>query len=133
MNVLLIEPDQILAREYKDFLISSNVNVKICGNAQLAIVEIDENQPDLVILEVLLAGHSGIEFLHEFRSYEDWSSIPVIIHSCVPEYSFGVDQKIWDKLGVVKYFYKPQTSLSQLLNAVKDTEENKTISASKTD
>lgn len=129
MNVLLIEPDQILAREYGNALVSSQIDVRVCSDAQIAIGEVDSKLPDVVVLEVLLAGHSGIEFLHEFRSYEDWGSVPVIIHSSIPEYSFGVDKKIWDKLGVIDYFYKPQTSLAQLINAIKEVGLAEPISA----
>ena len=133
MNVLLIEPDQILAREYGNALVSSKIDIRVCSDAQVAIGEVDSKLPDLVVLEVLLAGHSGIEFLHEFRSYEDWGRVPVIIHSSIPEYSFGVDQKIWDKLGVIEYFYKPQTSLDQLINAIKAVELVESVSANQTD
>lgn len=119
MRVLLVEPDVILARQYQKAFAGSGIDVALCSNAQSAIVSIDEKTPDVIVLELQLAGHSGIEFLHEFRSYEDWSNIPVIMHSSVPEYAVGADSKIWKQLGVERYFYKPKTTIKQLVGAVK--------------
>lgn len=119
MHVLIIEPDVILAKQYYKAFKDAGVDTRVCADAQSAVIAIDNKRPDAVILELQLAGHSGVEFLHEFRSYEDWLTIPIVIHSSVPEYAAGVDKKVWQQFGVVRYFYKPKTSLQQLIGAVK--------------
>lgn len=119
MNVLIVEPDTVLARQYQNVFKAGGVQAFIAHDAQSAVAAVDKNKPDLVILELQLAGHSGIEFLHEFRSYEDWANIPVVIYSSVPEYILGVDKKVWQQFGVKRYFYKPKTSLQQLLGVAK--------------
>lgn len=121
MNVLIIEPDKILAKQYQKAFVHAGVDARVCGDAQSAVIAVDEKRPDVVVLELQLAGHSGVEFLHEFRSYEDWVDIPVIVHSSVPEYALGADKNVWKQLGVVRFFYKPKTSLQQLVGAVKST------------
>jgi len=68
-------------------------------------------------LELQLASHNGIEFLYELRSYNDWQSIPVIIHSLVPATAFT---NIAPELGVVSYLYKPTTTLKKLCTSVSD-------------
>ena len=119
MKVLIIEPDQILARQYQKAFTQAGVEALVCNDAQTAVMTVDEAKPDVIVLELQLAGHSGVEFLHEFRSYEDWTDIPIVIHSSVPEYAVGSDSKVWKQLGVIRYFYKPKTSLQQLVGAVK--------------
>jgi DNA-binding response OmpR family regulator len=119
MQVLLIEPDRILARQYQKAFEAVGFKVQVCSGAQQAVTIIDKQPPDVIIIELQLSGHSGVEFLHEFRSYEDWVNIPVIIYSSVPEYALGVGPSAWRSLGVSRYFYKPQTSLNQLVGAVK--------------
>jgi DNA-binding response OmpR family regulator len=121
-RVLLIEPDQILADTYAR-AIEENVltTVTSVSSAQAAIMAADENMPDLVVLELQLIEHSGIEFLYEFRSYSEWQSIPVIIHSIVPFSEFGGSwQLLKDELGVCEYLYKPHTTLRQLLRRIKE-------------
>ncbi len=121
MKALIIEPDVILAKQYKKAFDAAGIETTLTSDAQAAVIAVDETKPDVIILELQLASHSGVEFLHEFRSYEDWADIPVIIHSCVPEYALGSDPKVWKQLGVVRYFYKPKTSLQQLVGAAKST------------
>jgi two-component system phosphate regulon response regulator PhoB len=71
-NILLIEPDRLLAEIYQRALSSEGHNVVVCAGAQSAILSADQSTPDLVILELQLVEHSGIEFLYEFRSYSEW-------------------------------------------------------------
>ena len=77
--------------------------------------------PDIVIVELQLVDHSGIEFLYEFRSYVDWQQIPVIILTNVPESEFAGSQSLLrDDLNVQAYLYKPLTSLQKLIQFVDD-------------
>lgn len=81
----------------------------------------DQIRPDIVVLELQLIEHSGIEFLYEFRSYSDWRNIPVIVHSHVPAQEFGASEKLLSKhLGIGEYLYKPHTTLNQLLRSVNE-------------
>lgn len=121
-TVLLIEPDYILAETYKRALESSGLyTVNTVRGAQSGIMSADESCPELVLLELQLIEHSGVEFLYEFRSYPEWQSIPVIIHSVVP---FAEFQDSWHllqgELGVSSYLYKANTSLSKLLTVVEE-------------
>jgi DNA-binding response OmpR family regulator len=119
--VLVIEPDRLLAASYHQALTSAGHTVIVCAGAQAAIMAADHSRPDLVILELQLVEHSGIEFLYEFRSYVDWQTIPVILQTQVPPAEFnGNRQLLTGELGVATYLYKPQTSLRQLLRAVSE-------------
>jgi hypothetical protein len=115
MNILILEPDLLLAKTYSKAFEYTGLAVQITNSAQQAISVVDQLKPDLIILELQLAGHSGIEFLHELRSYEDWSTIKVMINSCVPESALGLSNRIWKQLGVDKYLYKATSSIQQLV------------------
>lgn len=133
MNILLVEPDRLLARSYAQALQNDGHRVLCSPNAQQAIFAADELVPDLVVLELQLVSHSGIEFLYEFRSYPDWQNIPVVILSQVPPAEF-VDnwQLLQEQLGVIEYLYKPHTTLAKLqkaVNVVIPTKANATAKA----
>lgn len=119
MNIILLEPDKVLADIYRAALQAAGHKVTMCASAQAAIFAADELCPDLIITELQLVGHSGIEFLYELRSYEDWQNLPVIVLSQVPAGEFSGN---WDllsgELGVAAYHYKPLTSLRTLLRSV---------------
>jgi DNA-binding response OmpR family regulator len=101
-HILLIEPDAILSELYKRMYVTEGYTVASVKNAENAIHAADVQIPDLVILELQLVGHSGVEFLYEFRSYPEWQDVPVIVHT-----SLGYNE--------LKQF---DTALSQLAVAV---------------
>jgi DNA-binding response OmpR family regulator len=116
-TVLLIEPDKVLAGTYSSALQEGGFKVILAAGAQQAVNISDKNRPDLVILELQLIEHSGFEFLYEFRSYQDWQNIPVIILSSVPMSEFEDNWLLIQReLGVVDYLYKPTTSLIKLID-----------------
>jgi DNA-binding response OmpR family regulator len=118
-RILLIEPDFVLSGVYKEALTRAGYQVDCAVSAQTAIHLADSKKPDLVILELQLIEHSGIEFLYEFRSYPEWQTVPVIIQSQVPPSEFSSSWQIMKKqLGVGVYLYKPQVSLKQLISSV---------------
>jgi DNA-binding response OmpR family regulator len=118
-SILLLEPDRLLAKTYVEALQTYGHSVSVCHTAQSAIACADKLQPDVVILELQLVSHSGIEFLYEFRSYIDWQDIPVLILTTVPPAEFSGSQTILrDELNIRDYLYKPQTSLQKLLQTI---------------
>ena len=119
MHVLLIEPDIVLAAIYTDTFKRAGYRVTHVRGAQAAVCIADSRRPDVVVLEMQLAAHSGAAFLYEFRSYQDWSSVPIIMHTLVHPDTVRVYEKSLKELGVVAALYKPQTSLGELLATVR--------------
>jgi CheY-like chemotaxis protein len=117
-RILLIEPDRLLAQTYRQSLQAQGHRVRWSGNAQRAIHFIDARQPDIIVLELQLADHGGIEFLYELRSYPEWHGIPIVVHSFVPTYLFSDNIQQIEKVGITQYLYKPATTLRQLNRAV---------------
>jgi len=117
MNILLVEPDLFLGKIYKQALENLGNEVAWAKSAQQAVVLADENKPDIVVMEIQMPRHNGIEFLYEFRSYSEWQSIPVVLHT-LASYSTNWIESI-DDLGVLDYLYKPATSLKQLADSVR--------------
>ncbi len=118
MRILLIEPDIGLAKIYIQALQRARHVVDWTQGADNAIHRADQQKPDIVILELQLAGHSGVAFLQEFRSYADWAEVPVVLHTMVPPVQLRAFQKSLQEMGVCAQLYKPQTSLEQLVKTV---------------
>ena len=117
-HILLIEPDSVLARIYQTFFEQKGYQVTHVRTAQSAITAADMKRPDVVLLEMQLPHHSGAAFLYEFRSYVDWQTIPVIVHSSLSPTRLEQYEESLKNLGVAQQLYKPQTSLQQLVHAV---------------
>jgi len=119
MHVLLIEPDTIQATNYSEALRRAGHSVAHARSAQSAVQLADTgNKPDVVVLELQLPQHNGIEFLYEFRSYPEWQAIPAVIHTFVPVRDLKHATTLTQELGVREILYKPTTSLQELCEAV---------------
>jgi DNA-binding response OmpR family regulator len=118
-RLLLIEPDRLLAKHYAGVLRAAGHEVICCLTGQSAIQAADEHTPDVVILELQLKGHNGVEFLYEFRSYPEWQSIPVIVQTLVPPQVLENIAAV-PLLGIAAYLYKPTSNLEKLTDAVAD-------------
>src|SRR3982750_184304 len=99
-RVLLIETDRPIATNLQKFLQKAGHDVEWQVDPQLAMDSADMRQPDVVILDLLLAGRSGVEFLYEFRSYPDWQRLPVIVFSNISAGELGSTAIGFDELNI---------------------------------
>ncbi|MEI7682997.1 MAG: response regulator [Candidatus Saccharibacteria bacterium] len=117
-SILLLEPDKQLAKSYQAALHKAGHTVHWQTNAQSALTVLDDHAPQLVILELHLANHNGVEFLYEMRSYPDCDHVPVVLHTMVEPEHPGLGHDFWPQLGIQEYLYKPRTTLAQLVERV---------------
>lgn len=118
-NVLIIEPNRLLGHTYVKSLQLAGLEARLVGDAQEAIDYADTKNPDLVLIELQLANHSGLEFLHEFRSYAEWQKVPVIVNTVIPKQRFNYDPQYLEQLGIKKVIYKPTASLQQIIREIR--------------
>jgi two-component system phosphate regulon response regulator PhoB len=78
-NVLLVEDDVLLARQFSKTLELADMTVRCAYHAGEAMVMIDEQLPDVLSLDMLLPVTSGLALLHELQSYDDTMRIPVVV------------------------------------------------------
>lgn len=117
-NVLIIESDRILADNISQMLEQAGHQTAWNLDPQAAIDSADSKTPDAIIIDLMLAGRSGIEFLYEFRSYPEWQNVPVIVFSDITPEEFDHAGTGFSQLNVAAYHYKPITKLSDLLASI---------------
>ena len=67
-RILILDQDKLYVKSIDNQLKKNGYLVDVAINAQSAIAKIDKVKPDLILCEVLLTGHNGLEFMHELRS-----------------------------------------------------------------
>lgn len=82
----------------------AGINVSVALTGEEALEKIQQNFPDLIVLDVVLPGRSGFEICRELKGSEDTSSIPIILCS-----TKGTEMdKFWGmKQGADAYIPKP--------------------------
>ncbi len=119
-RILLIDPDQNLSATIAESLKRAGHIVEISESAQSAIHSVDKFKPELIILELQMRTHNGIEFLYELRSYDDCQNLPVIIHSFISPTQQAISPMLWKQLNIKDYLYKPSAKLADLSARVED-------------
>jgi DNA-binding response OmpR family regulator len=80
-NVLLVEDDPWIADCYTQWLAAGGHAVRVSRDCQAALDAVDESQPDVIILDLLLPHANGVQLLHALQSHGDLAGIPVILCS----------------------------------------------------
>lgn len=79
IDVLLIEDDAWLAEQFVRTLRNATFTVEQVSFAPTAMQKIDEHEPRVIILDMLLTGSTGMVLLHELQTHPDTAQIPVIV------------------------------------------------------
>lgn len=85
----------ILRKDYDVITVSSGIR---------ALKYLEMEKPDLILLDIRMAGKDGIETLREIRAMEDRSDIPVIMLTGMEDSHYVLESA---KLGICDYILKP--------------------------
>ncbi|MFZ1301570.1 MAG: response regulator [Candidatus Microsaccharimonas sp.] len=78
-KVLLVEDDAWLAELEAGVLVAAGYQVEVAPHAPAAIDLVDSFHPEVIVLDVLLAGSTAFALLNELQSYSDTGMVPVIL------------------------------------------------------
>lgn len=120
-KVLIVEPDKVLAGHYAAALRQAGHETRLSHAAQEAINVTDSWMPDVVLLELQLGRHNGVEFLYELRSYTEWQHLPVVVNTLIPITNPGIRILLQGDQAVRAYHYKPATKLADILASIQRT------------
>jgi DNA-binding response OmpR family regulator len=115
-KILLVEDDAWLAEMEAGVLKKAEYEVVIAPHALAAIDLVDSFVPDIIILDVLLAGSTAFAFLNELQSHADTKDIPIVLCTNLAE-QFN-DARL-DEYGVKRVVNKSTMHPQDLVVAVK--------------
>lgn len=116
-SVLLVEDDRFLSELYASCLAKQGYAVHRASDAQSAVDILDEYGADVILLDLMLPAHNGVEVLQEIQSYSDWQDIPVLILSAQHPKDHYIPRQ-WKKYGVREYIYKPDVLPAEVADKV---------------
>jgi len=77
--VLVVEDEDALSTLLQYNLEKEGYDVTVAGDGEEALIQVDERQPDLVVLDWMLPKVSGIEVCRRLRSRPETRNVPIII------------------------------------------------------
>ena len=100
-RVIIVEDDERLASLTAEYLQSNGLEVQIIGDGSVAIPAIIEQQPDIVVLDLMLPGADGLEVC---RMVRDKYKNPILMLTARTD---DVDQVLGLEMGADDYVAKP--------------------------
>ena len=103
-KILLVE-DNVMNRRLAEFLLrSQGYQVSEAATAQEAFAMLENEQPDLIVMDIQLPGMDGLEATKKIKAQPATATIPVL---AVTSYAMKGDREKAAAVGCVGYITKP--------------------------
>jgi two-component system sensor histidine kinase ChiS len=123
-RILVVDDNEDSVWITREILTRRGFEVEVAYNGPSALELIEQNPPDLIVLDVMMPGMSGIEVLDRLRSNPKQAVIPVIMLTAKAQ-----DDDVLEgyKTGADYYITKPFTAKQLLygINLLLGTENGK--------
>lgn len=116
MHKVLVVDDSLMDRRIlTTYLHQAGLMVLNATSAEEAMAKLDQYQPNLIVLDVIMEGKSGFEMCRKLKADQHTQAIPVIICSS----KATAADKMWgDVIGADAYLPKPVPQ-EEFINKVK--------------
>jgi two-component system, response regulator, stage 0 sporulation protein F len=101
-SILIVDDNETLLTTISIILKRSEHKVEVANNGHDAIVKVQHNSYDMIILDYKMPGLSGLETLKEIRNMG--SDVPVVFMTAYEQHDF-IDEA--GEMGVLAVFNKP--------------------------
>lgn len=115
-RVLLIEDEPNITEAIRFLLSRDGWQVETHADGTDAVDVVVSSSPDLLILDVMLPGKSGMDILRELRERDDMQTLPVLMLTARGQ---SRDRDMAEKAGVSRFMTKPFSN-AEVLTAVRD-------------
>ena len=103
-KILVIEDDPATLRLIDYSLRHEGYQVLMASNGLDGLRKVHNEEPDLIILDVMLPGMDGFEICHHLRSEPDIAQLPILMLSAKAQ---EIDKDTGLKVGADDYLAKP--------------------------
>jgi CheY-like chemotaxis protein len=117
LKILLIEDDDLILDLYERLLTQQGFEVDKAVDGDSGLAKAKQELPDVILLDILLPGKSGIEVLHELKTDEATAQIPVVILT-----NYAGEQYAKQSLdgGATGYIIKSSQPPNEIVKIVRD-------------
>jgi DNA-binding response OmpR family regulator len=117
-KILIIEDESSLQTSLKEFLSLENFETVSAFNGEEGIELAAKENPDLILLDIILPKKNGFEVLEEIKKNKETEKIPVILLTNL-ESTEDVNRAF--EMGVTTYLIKSSYTLEDIVKKIKET------------
>ncbi|XOU94471.1 MAG: response regulator transcription factor [Candidatus Kerfeldbacteria bacterium] len=116
IKIVLIEDDTFLGGMYVAKLNLEGFDVKLADDGEKGLKLVKSEQPDLVLLDIILPKMSGFDVLKDIKANKDTKDLPVILLTNLGQRE---DVQKGIKLGAKDYLIKAHFMPSEVVTKIK--------------
>lgn len=116
INILLVEDDSFLAGMYVAKLNLEDFNVHLASDGEKGLKIAKEENPDIILLDIILPKMSGFDVLKSLKEDEKTKDIPVVLLTNLGQRD---DVKKGLDLGATDYLIKAHFMPSEVVEKIK--------------
>lgn len=125
MKVLVIDDSPMIQRLYARSLDAAGIQATVVGDGDEGVALANSEQPDVILLDVMMPEMNGIEVLKTLKAGESTQNIPVVMLSANDDAL--VMQKALQN-GAVRYLVKSNVEPTDVIAMVEETARNAGLS-----
>ena len=115
-HVLLVEDEPNIVEAIRFLLTREGWQVDCHSDGSDAVEAVQNLQPDLLILDLMLPGRSGLDILRDLRALSEFENLPVLMLTARGQ---SRDRDMAERAGVSRFMTKPFSNV-EVLTAVRD-------------
>jgi PleD family two-component response regulator len=119
-KILIIDDSFINNLLFQDILKEAGFKVTALSSSKKAFLKVKENQPDIIILDIMMPEVDGLAVLEQIKTSEETKNIPILM---VTADTKSDSMKKAQQLGAVDYITKPiipEDLVKRVKKALKD-------------
>lgn len=98
IKILIVDDDLCITGILRHMLVRRGYQVEEAEDGRQALNKIDQNKPDIILLDAIMPGMDGFETYRRLKENPDTRDIPII---------FCADMPVTEKIKVEVYLKKP--------------------------
>ncbi len=115
-KILLIEDDTLIVKIYSTRLKADGFTVVSADNGEDGLAVAEKEQPDFILLDVMMPKMDGFHVLETLRSKPELKSVPIIVYSNLAQES---EMQKAIQMGATEFIVKANISPTELVNKIK--------------
>ena len=116
-KLLIIEDDVVLQKALADFLSAEGFAVACAIDGEIGLQMVSSENPDLILLDIVLPKKDGYEVLKEVRGNEQTKHIPIVLLTNLGSIA-DVEKAL--QLGATTYLVKADYKLEEVTSKIKE-------------
>ncbi|MFK5996571.1 MAG: response regulator [Rhodobacterales bacterium] len=114
-SVLIVEDEPFIVEALSFLLKRKGLKVSVFADGEGCVQHVQATRPDLVILDMMLPGKSGMQILEELRAIDDFAKLPVLMLTAKGQ---NKDRIAAEQAGVSLFMTKPFSNKDIIKNVL---------------